>query len=101
VIVGRHTFSAASHLCTLLEIHTEAIFVGEPTGASPNHYGDTEPIRLAQSGLVAEASALFWQNSLPWERRTATEPSIRVVPRFDDYRAGRDPALAACLAWKP
>jgi hypothetical protein len=101
VLVSRHTFSAASHLVTLLETHTEAILVGEPTGASPNHYGDADPVRLPNSGLTAWVSTLYWQNSLPWERRTASEPALRVTSTFADWSAGRDPALAACLAWKP
>lgn len=78
VITSRHTFSAAGHLVTYLERQTEALFVGEPTGASPNHYGDAGRVELPNSGLRARASAVYWQNSLParFETRDWTPPDI-------------------------
>ncbi len=101
VIIGRHTFSAASHLVTYLERHTEALFVGEPTSASPNHYGDAEPIDLPNSGLQVGASTIYWQNSLPrpFETRDRTDPDIAVDLTIVDYEAGRDPALDAILGY--
>jgi hypothetical protein len=36
VIIGRRTFSAAQNAATYIERHTNATFVGEPTGSSPN-----------------------------------------------------------------
>jgi len=39
VIIGRGTVSAGQNLATLLEIHTNALFVGEPTASRPNQYG--------------------------------------------------------------
>jgi hypothetical protein len=35
-IIGRRTFSAAMNLANDLEKHTNTVFVGEPTGSSPN-----------------------------------------------------------------
>lgn len=103
VITSRHTFSAAGHLVTYLERNTEALFVGEPTGASPNHYGDAELIELPNSGVRARVSALYWQNSLPsrFETRDWTPPDISAPLSIDDYLAGRDPALEAILAHEP
>ena len=40
VLTSRVTFSAAMQLVVDLEQTTPAIFVGEPTGGSPNQYGD-------------------------------------------------------------
>jgi tetratricopeptide (TPR) repeat protein len=101
VITSRHTFSAAGHLVTYLERNTEATFVGEPTGASPNHYGDADLVELPNSGQQARASAVYWQNSLPsrWETRDWTPPDISVPLSVEDYLAGRDPALEAILAY--
>lgn len=36
VIIGRNTFSAAQNSATLLDRHTHAVFVGEPTGSRPS-----------------------------------------------------------------
>ena len=101
VIVGRHTFSAASHLVTYLERHANALFVGEPTGGSPNHYGDAAPVILPNSGLRIGASTIYWQNSLPrpFETRDSTSPDIAAELTIDAYREGRDPALEAILSY--
>lgn len=102
VIIGRQTFSAASHLVTYIEGLTPAVFVGEPTGASPNHYGDPRPIRLPNSGLELQASTIFWQNSLPppLERRDSTTPDVAAPFTIDALTSGRDPALEAILAYE-
>lgn len=101
VILGRHTFSAASFFTTSLELRSQAIFVGEATGASPNHYGDTRPLRLPNSGLQPQLSTIYWQNSFAWDKRPATEPDLPVEPTAADWLANRDAALDAVLAYKP
>jgi hypothetical protein len=103
VIIGRTTFSAASHLVTYLERFTHATFVGEPTGGSPNHYGDARPIDLPNSGVRAGASTIFWQNSLPvpFDQRLWTPPGIAAQLTSGDWALGRDPALEAILAYRP
>ncbi|MEZ5424848.1 MAG: tetratricopeptide repeat protein [Pyrinomonadaceae bacterium] len=101
VIIDRHTFSAASHLVTLLERHTKAVFVGEPTGASPNHYGDAARFSLPNSHIRVDSSALYWQNSLPWDARLWTPPQIYTPLTFTDYINNRDPAMEAILDYRP
>ncbi len=93
VLIGRHTFSAASYFTTSLEYGTKAIFIGEPTGASPNHYGDANPLHLPNSGLTLRLSSIYWQNSFSWDRRAATEPDIAIPPRASDWFADRDAVL--------
>lgn len=95
VLLGRHTFSAASYFTSTMEFRTKAIFVGEPTGASPNHYGDTRPIRLPHSGLEPRLSSIYWQNSFAWDKRPATQPDLEVIPTAADWIAKRDAALEA------
>jgi tetratricopeptide (TPR) repeat protein len=97
VITGRGTFSAAQNLTTLLARHTEAIFVGEPTGSRPNFTGETAPFRLPWSGLVANVSDLYWQTSWPLDHRAWVPPELYAPPTFAAFRANRDPAMAAVL----
>lgn len=103
VLIGRHTFSAASHLVTYLERLTNAVFVGEPTGGSPNHFGDASGVELPNSGLRIGASTIYWQNSEPkeFESRNWTPPDIAVDLTIGDYRAKRDPVLQAALDYVP
>lgn len=98
VIVGRTTFSAAMCGTIDLERQTEALFAGEPTGATPNHHGDAVPITLPRTGVTVSISALFWQNSDPRDVRPFLDPDLPVAVEWDDYVHGRDPVLAACLA---
>lgn len=101
VIIGRETFSAASYLATKLEFNTKAIFAGEPTGASPNHYGDNRPLILPNSKLEIRLSSIYWQNSFRFDTRTATEPQLKVELTPNDYFQMKDPVLEAILNYKP
>lgn len=92
VLVGRRTFSAAMMFAVELEKHAHAIFIGEPTGASPNGWGDPRHIVLPESGLTVSVSALYWQLSHPRDERTTLVPHVRVDPS----RTG-DPARAVAL----
>jgi tetratricopeptide (TPR) repeat protein len=99
VIIGRNTFSAAMNGSTLIEDYTNAIFVGEPTGASPNFVGETTIVRLPYSQLEVSISDLYWQTSWPMDHRSWIAPRLYIPPSFAAYRVNRDPALEAILAY--
>jgi tetratricopeptide (TPR) repeat protein len=100
VIIGRQTFSAAQNTATAIERHTHAIFVGEPTGSSPNFTGELIPFQLPYSQLLVNVSDLYWQTSWPMDRRPYIAPELYAPPTFADYRAGRDPAMDAIAAYR-
>jgi hypothetical protein len=101
VIIGRRTFSAASYFTTSLEYRTKAIFFGEPTGASPNHYGDNNPVILPNSKIEARLSTIYWENSFPFDKRQWTAPDVTVELTSKNYFENRDPVLEAILEYKP
>jgi tetratricopeptide (TPR) repeat protein len=101
VVVGRQTFSAAQNCTTDLEMHTNALFVGEPSGASPNFIGESVRISLPYSKMTGTISDLHWVRSWPMDYRTWVAPHLYAPPTFAAYRANRDPALEAILAYKP
>ena len=101
VIIGRETFSAAQNTVNELEKYTNAIFVGEPTAATPNHFGDAARITLPNSKLTVQASTLWWQDADPRDRRVWKAPDVAADLTFDAYRQGRDPTMEAILAYKP
>ena len=98
VIIGRRTFSAAQNFASMLERHTEAIFVGEPTGASPNFVGENINIELPYSKLGMNVSDLYWQSSWPTDYRTWIAPLLYLPPTFAAFRENRDPALQAIMS---
>lgn len=100
-IIGRQTFSAAMNLAVDLERHTRVIFVGEPTGASPNHYGENGAVVLPHSGLEISVSTLWWQYSAPFDDRPWIAPDIPARLSSEHYASNRDPAVDAALTCKP
>jgi hypothetical protein len=98
-LIGRRTFSAAMNLAVDLERHTKTLFVGEPTGAPPNFYGETTENCLPHSGISFSVSSLYWQSSLPYDQRLWIEPHLPAEMTSDDYRNNVDPALDAVISY--
>lgn len=98
VVIGPQTFSAAMNLATELERYAEPVFVGEPTGTSPHFFGDHQPLVLPHSGIRVNISTVWWQTQNPRDRRAFLAPAIYTPMTAADYRANRDPALAAIRA---
>lgn len=101
VITGRATFSAAQNFVNEFEKYTTAIFVGEPTAAHPNAYGDNRPITLPNSKIDARVSTLYWQDMDPRDERIWTAPQIAAEVSSEDFRLGRDPVLQAVIDYVP
>ena len=100
VIIGRRTFSAAQNTTTFIEQNTNAIFVGEPTGSSPNFVGEEDVFTLPYSKLVMNVSDLYWQSAFPQDHRTWIAPQIYTPPTFKAYSNNRDSALEAILEYR-
>src|SRR5205085_3729637 len=97
VLVSPVTFSAAQNLANRLERETFAIFVGEPTGGSPNHYGDAKPFQGKQTGITSIVSTLPWFDSYPQDGRTWIMPDLPVPQTFGDWQGGNDSTLETAL----
>jgi hypothetical protein len=90
VLTSRMTFSAAMQLVVDLEQKTPAVFVGEPTGGSPNSYGDAVPVDLPNSGLNAYVATIAWMTAGESDVRLTREPDIPVTQESRAYFAGDD-----------
>jgi hypothetical protein len=97
VIVGRQTLSAAMDLSIQLERHTKAIFVGEPTGSSLNAIGEMNLLTLPYGNMSGGIAGMGGGNSA--DKRTWIAPQVYAPPSFEAYRAKRDPAMEAILAY--
>ena len=98
VLIGRQTFSAAALLATELDKQTNAVFIGEPTGGSPNLYANPRPLKLPNSGIVVQVSSKYFEVGGPGDHRDDVVPDIAATTSLDDLLAGRDPVLDAALA---
>jgi len=97
VLIGRQTFSAGQNFVNRMEKDTDALFVGEPTGESPNQYGDPEIYSLPHTRLPVLISTRRWEDSVPEDHRKWTAPDIPARYTFRDYIDGTDPAIEAAL----
>jgi hypothetical protein len=96
VVIGRGTFSSAVLNAIQLKNRTRAVFVGEPSGGKPNHFGEVKMFRLANSGLPVTYSTKYFTM---WEAGgDALEPDIPVAVYFKDYLNNRDPVLERITA---
>jgi hypothetical protein len=93
VVIGNSTYSSAVLNALSLKNQTNAIFVGEPTGGRPNHYGEVKKFNLPNTGLLVQYSTKYFEHS-----KVDTEslfPDINVKYTFEDYYNGIDPAMEA------
>jgi hypothetical protein len=97
VLISRMTFSAAENFAADLERVAHPIFVGEPSGGSPNLYGDTANTLLPASGVELRVAQIYWQKSTPDDPRIAIDPHLPVSLTSDAFFSGRDPALDAAV----
>ena len=98
VLTSRMTFSAAMQLVVELEQTTPATFVGEPTGGSPNQYGDAIVVELPNAGLNAHVATIAWLTAGASDDRLTREPDIPVAHESRAYFADDDPVLNTAIA---
>lgn len=97
VLAGRETFSAAQNLLTRITTTTNAVFVGEPSGSSPNFTGESGWFKLPYSGLMGIISSQYHQSSESEDDRKWIAPHIPVARSSTDYFAGNDKAMDVIL----
>lgn len=100
VIIGRATFSAGINFITEVEQKSNAILVGEPTGGSPNQYGDAKGITLPNSGIRLRISTLYWNKAGNDDLRLDHQPSLLTPVNSSDYFSRKDSAIEEILKHK-
>jgi Peptidase family S41/Bacterial transcriptional activator domain len=99
VVTSPTTFSAAEITAARFENFTRALFVGQPTGGSPNACGELRRLTLPGSGITVRYSAYYYMASSSNDDRPAIMPELRAQPSWNDYVEGRDPAMDAILQY--
>jgi hypothetical protein len=98
VLIDNGTKSSAIHNAIhFRQLQTNPILVGEPTGGTPNGYGEIRSFTLPNSGLNVIYSTRLFQ-MVPGDP-PALHPDILIEFSSADYFAGRDPVLEAVLAY--
>lgn len=97
VIIGRRTFSASQNLVNELKKYTNAVFVGEPTAANINFYGDTNRIELPNSKISVFLSFAWWQSQPEWRDGPWVAPELFIQSTYGEYSLGIDPILEKAI----
>ena len=96
VLIGRRTASSAVlNSVEIADRYPIAIFVGEPTGGSPNSFGEVKTFTLPHSGVEVRHSTKSFDlvpGNAPW-----LAPDRAVTLTAADYFAGRDRALGVAV----
>ena len=95
ILIGRRTFSSAILNAIDLKKQTPAIFVGEPTGGKPNHYGEVKMFSLPQSGLPVTYSVKYFR--VLDEDPDSLEPDLLIEQKISEYLKKADPVLKSVL----
>lgn len=97
VIIGRRTYSAAMNLATDLEHWTNAIFIGEPTGSSPNFIGENKIFKLPYSQIQVSVSDRYHQRgaSNSQDKRVWIAPDVYIGLKSSDFEKNIDPVMNA------
>jgi len=93
VLTGRKTFSAATAFMSMLETHTNATFIGEPSGGRPNQTEGSNvfpPPVLEKIGVDVMLSRGTWTHTNALETREYIEPDILIHESITDWIKGFD-----------
>jgi PKD repeat protein len=91
VCIGRKTYSSAILNAFYLKDKTNAIFIGEPTGGKPNHYGYGKYFKLPNSQFEISYSSKYFE--MIDNDDDSLYPDIEVSKTYNDLINGLDPIL--------
>lgn len=98
VITGRRTFSSAVLNTLDFQNYTHAIFVGEPSGGKPNHFGEVKRFTLPNSGLRVNYSSKYFTHAK--EDSDSFYPDKEIYISFEEYLNGIDPVMNWIINYK-
>lgn len=90
-LISRRTFSSGRFAARDLKRDLNATLVGEPTGGSPNSYGESRSFTLPNSGVQVTYCMKYF--TLMDTGEDFIPPDVRIYYNSTDYFSGRDPLL--------
>ena len=93
--ISRSTFSSGRMVAIKTKKYLGSELIGEPTGGSPNSYGDVSSFNLPNSGLNVHYSTKHFD--LLKNEENTIKPDIYIEFNSKDYLKGIDPVLEYIL----
>jgi C-terminal processing protease CtpA/Prc len=91
VVIGRKTYSSGLMAAIDITSALPATLIGEPTGGSPNSFGELQTKELPNSRLPISYSVKYFK--LTDGASKTIEPDIYISPTIEDYKANNDVVL--------
>lgn len=95
VLIGPATYSSALMNAQHFKSRTKATLVGQPTGGSPNHFGEVKSFTLPRSQCVVNYSTKFFK--MTNDNAQTLNPDLLITPTPTGFFADRDEVLEAAL----
>jgi len=96
VLIGPATFSSALMNAEHFKTRTKATLVGEPTGGSPNHFGEVKTFTLPHSKCVVQYSTKRFQ--MTNDNAQTLAPDVEIKQTAQGFFADKDEVLEAVLS---
>ncbi len=91
VIIGRKTFSSAILNSLDLQESVDPLFIGEPTGGKPNHFGEVKSFSLPHSKLKVRYSSKYFR--FVSGNPSSINPDVLIELSAGELVEGKDPVL--------
>lgn len=95
VLIGPATFSSALMNAYHFHSRTKATLAGQPTGGSPNHFGEVKSFTLPHSQCIVQYSTKYFK--MTNNNSHTLNPDRLITPTVKGYFADRDEVLEAVL----
>ncbi len=100
VLIGTGTFSSANMLADGIVSYQLAATFGEPTGESPNDFGEMFNFMLPNSHIIARAaSKMFTRANKDEKDMGPVIPQKIIAPTLSDKKQKKDPVLESAVNW--
>lgn len=96
VLIGPMTFSSALMNAQHFRSRTRATLAGEPTGGSPNHFGEVRTFTLPHSKCVVQYSTKYFK--MTTDAAHTLSPDLLVTPTSTGFFVDRDEVLETVLS---
>ncbi|MBW0160332.1 MAG: hypothetical protein HYI21_14015 [Sediminibacterium sp. Gen4] len=99
-LIGTGTFSSANMLADGVVSYQLAATFGEPTGESPNDFGEMFNFMLPNSHVIARAASKMFTRANKDEKNLGpVVPENIIIPTATDKKQKKDPVLESAVNW--
>ncbi len=99
-LIGTGTFSSANMLADGVVSYQLAATFGEPTGESPNDFGEMFNFMLPNSHIIARAASKMFTRANKDEKDLGpVTPQKIIIPTASDKKQKKDPVLESAVNW--